>query len=293
MPIVALIAAAAALGSAVVGYVAQRASDEQAARLMAQARDEFGNLDLPKLEELAAAEIPPTELAKIRTNPAFEQAQMKALNKLMEVQESGGLTLQDQAKQNQAMDKVARQEGAGREAIRENMAARGTLGSGAELAMSLANQQDSASRANLVGMTTAANAQDRAFDAIMQGGKLASSMRDQEFGEKSRVAEARDLINKYNASRYNGVAQQAFDNKLRKTAGMNGMTAGLAADTRAAGQRDARAIGAVGNAVSQGAAAVGTYGGKNQDTSQYALSPAPLVNADEEDEWGNPFPRRN
>lgn len=263
MWVAALVAAAASIGSAIIAARAQSASEEQARALLERARNELGELDLPTLEQLAGQELPPTELAKIQTDPKYKQAQLAALDKLQEISDSGGMTMQDTAVLDAAMGKVARQEGAGREAIRQNMASRGVLGSGAELAMSLQNQQDSAQRANTIGLDVAGRAQARAYDAILNRGQLAGQMHQQEYNEKSKAAQAQDLINRYNATRKSNAAQQDFENRFKVTSARNGMTGQIADSARRQGQIASNAAGAAGNAVNQGAMAYATYAGQS------------------------------
>lgn len=275
MWVAALIAAGAAIGSAVIGYAAQRSGEDKARQLLLAAQDEYGKINLPKLEELVAAELPPTELAKLRTDPTLLQAQNRALDKMLEIEQAGGMTLGDLASQAEAMSKVSRRESAGRNAIREDMAARGTLGSGAELAMALDNQQDAAERAQRVGMDTAARAQDRALQAILKRGEMATARRDQDYREKSEAAKAQDLINRYNGQRMSNARQQYFDNQMRLTAAKTGRTDALAASARREGEANARLAGGVGSAVSNAAMAAGTYGASNNYGADFSKDTNP------------------
>jgi hypothetical protein len=259
-------------GSAIAGANAKNFSEEQAQALLAQARDEFGKIDLPTLEQLAGEALPPTELAKIKTDPRLQQAQYAALDKLGDYSQ-GGMTLQDQSTLNAAMGKVSRTEGAGRNAIQENMAARGTLGSGAELAMSMNNQQAAANRANSAGLDVAGRAQERALDAIMKRGELGGRMREQDYREQSRKAEAQDIINKYNGTRKANAYGSDFRNKMELTRAKNGMTGGIADSILRQGQNNANMAGGVGSAINQGAGAFGNY--LNTAPTQPATGPYP------------------
>lgn len=160
----------------------------------------YENMSPAEQEAALAQEVGFSEMSGVNASPILKDAQMKALASFEDIQESGGLTLQDRAAQNQALNQSARQEAAGRAAIENNMAARGTLGSGAELAMSLSNQQASADRGARLAENTAASAQARYFDSILAQGNMAGQMRDQDVGEQTQKAKAADMIAQYNAA---------------------------------------------------------------------------------------------
>lgn len=185
---------------------------------------DFEKMPPAEQEKFAEQQLGPSEFAKLKASPALQDAQMRALAQFDEIQDAGGLTLADQAAQNKLLNKSARAEASGRNAIQQNMAARGTLGSGSELAMSLANAQASADRGNQNAMDTAAQAQNRVLDSIMAEGNMATGMRTQDFGEKSAKARAADEIARYNAQaiergqiQRNAQNQQAYENKFRQT----------------------------------------------------------------------------
>jgi hypothetical protein len=77
-------------------------------------------------------------------------------------------------------------------------------GSGLELLAQLQNQQDSATRASARDTDVAAQAQQRALDALIQGGTVAGNIRNQDFNEAAQRANAQDA-----AARFNAQKQQA------------------------------------------------------------------------------------
>lgn len=266
-----------ALGKAFGG----KGDREEAEKQMRKALAEYG-FGPSEIEEVIAQELGPSAYENIDVDPMYKDAQTRALNSFLEMEQAGGLTLADQAAQNKVMNKVARQESAGRAAITNDMAARGTLGGGAELAMKLKNQQDGASRANEVGMDTAANAQRRYFDSILARGNMAGNMRDQEFGEKSRAAEAADRIAQYNADmRYRANVQRnadrarEFDQKMRRADARSGVRAGIAGQKRQDAKSTQEMWGGIGSGVNQG---IGTYA--NYKQGQQGLK-------DEDDDYGS------
>ncbi len=284
-------------GVQVLGGVAGEAFSAQdretQQRLLQQATDEFGKVNLPKLQQLVGEQVGPTELGKVQVDPELQRMQRGALDELMNVARSGGMTLEDKANLNRVEGQVARTESAGRGRIAEDMAARGISGGGAELAMQLANNQGASNRAAQGGLETAAAAQRRALDAMMQGGRLAGDMRGQDYDEKARAAQAQDLINRYNAdsrsgaARYNaGLAQQQYENQMRQA---QGKATGLRDQAGYAGQRadDTRALwNGLGTAGNRATSAAGRNAGGQ---SSGRPSQPPLTGTEQDDDWQNPY----
>ncbi len=101
------------------------------------------------------------------------------------------------------------------------MASRGTLDSGAQLAMALQNQQQSANIMAAQGEHQAGQAQLRAYQAIQDRARLAGQGLDRDWRQKSEAARAQDSINAGNAAIANaamthnaGIPQQNFNNQL-------------------------------------------------------------------------------
>lgn len=185
--------------AAVVGELMAQGKREEAQQYLQQAEASMDATQIPELQRAVAEQIGSTAFEQIKTDPALRRAQMGALSKLGQIAEEGGMTLEDKAALNQITGQLSRQQAGARQAIMENMAARGTLGSGAELAQRLSAQQESAQQASQRGLDVAAMAQRRALDAIMQRGQLGGSIRAQEYGEASNRAQAQDAIARYNA----------------------------------------------------------------------------------------------
>jgi len=150
----------------------------------------------PRMQEMVQAG--PSRMEGISTDPNLRAAQLKALEQLQSMGE-GGLTAGDRFTMEQIAQDEARRERGARDAIMQNMQSRGVQGSGLELAQMLGAQQGAAERRSMRDLGVEAQAQQRALDAIMQAGELGGSIRGQEFGEKSDIASAADIINRYNA----------------------------------------------------------------------------------------------
>lgn len=220
------------LGSVAGGLSANAAGApdrEQARRILEMMLEKYGQLKTPELQDAPAEELGDTALAGLSTDPRLQEAQYGSLDALKQIQDMGGLTLEDRAALNKVQGQTARQESAGRASIANDFASRGQLGSANQLAMAMSNQQNSANRVAEAGENTAATAQRRYFDSILQRGRLGGEMDDRQYRQKSDAARARDLIAQHNAAartdaaRYrNNVANQRFSNSM----GLAGAQAG-------------------------------------------------------------------
>lgn len=275
--------------ASLIGELMAGGKEAEARKVMAEAAKMYDAVELPKLEQAVAQELGPSAFESIAVDPAYKSAQLDALNRLSQIAEEGGMTLADKAAMNQITGQLARRDAAARGAIREDMQARGTLGAGAELASRLAAQQESSQIASERGLGVAAQAQQRALDAIMNRGAMAGDIRRQEYGEQSDLARSRDLINQYNAAAreraqgYNlGLSQREFENQMRRTGAQANARLGQGTQMmgEAQGIRQAAAgYGTAGGKVAQAAAMSGMEGGPSGSGASgagYAL-----------DEYGN------
>lgn len=265
----ALIAAAVSLAAQLI----ERDDKQQAFNVLQNLKDRIGHTNLPLLEKAVAEQLGPSALAGLSADSNLVNAQMAALNKLQDVSDAGGFDLADQAALNKVGNRVARQETAGRNAITNNMAARGVGGSGAEFAMQLANNQASASRMGQEGLDLAGMAQRRALEAIMQRGRMAGDMRQQDWAERSQAARAKDEIDRYNASareRANGynreISQRNFENIQRKQALEQGIAMPQYQGQRQDAERNAAYMSGTGAAVAKGINDYGQANGEWKDS---------------------------
>ncbi len=254
-----------------IGNLFRGGQIDEANKLRAQAAQVFG--DVPQLG--------PTAFSEIKTDPRYADAQNHALDQLLSMEQGGGYTLADKAALNKIQNETAGRETANRAGILENMQARGVASSGATLASELAGEQGAANRASQAGTDTAAQAQARYFNAIMGRGQLGGQIRTQDYGEKSKEAAAKDLISRYNAD-------QSWNKANAKAQGMYNQANSIAGE----GDRTGQIIGGVGNAVggfmeeqAQRNYLKDVYGNHTSD----GLTAPPLVNAEEEQPWTNPY----
>jgi len=135
---------------------------------------------------------------QINEDPSLRNAQLQALSQLQEITDSGGLTAMDKAQINEIQGAMNQQERGSRNAIMQNAQSRGVANSDMAMASQMLNQQESAQRGSQQGMDVAAQAQQRALDAIAQSGQLGGQIRGQDFGQNAQKAQAQDMINQFN-----------------------------------------------------------------------------------------------
>lgn len=247
-----VIGAGITVGGLVLGKVLEGKSEDEQRRLLSQAVDEYGNIDMPRLEKIAVEELGPSEYAKIKNDPSLRKTQTDSLAELRRIYEGGGKTLGDEANMQADLSRSAQLERSSREGIRDEMNARGTMGGGSELMMRLKASSDGANRNAQSGLQTAARREARASDSILSAGKLGGDIRGQDFSEAAAKASAQDSVNRYNtdarqkAAYYNaGLPQQQFDNQMRVAAGKANAYNGQATQEAASAQRNREFIGGV------------------------------------------------
>lgn len=196
----AIIGGLVEMGGNIIGQLISEGKVKEAEDLLYRAAKDNVPLDPPSLNEYAMQVLGDSEFKKIMGDPSLREAQMHALDKMREIEDAGGLTLEDKAVLNKQLNETARRESGQRQLITEQMNARGTGGSGAELAMQLANAQGAADRNNQAGLDVAGMAQKRYFDAIRARGQMAGDLRGQDFNEASSVAHAQDMRDQFNNS---------------------------------------------------------------------------------------------
>lgn len=252
-------AAGQAVGGAIGGANANAERDAQRRML-----EKFlAENPVPNLPEVLAEQLGASAMEGVgaQMDPRLKQEQYGTLDALDAYSKDGG-TAETRAVMSRMLGDLARQEGAGRNAVLNSMRSRGVSGSGAELAAQLHNQAQSADRAQSAGLDQAAQQQRRMLDAVLKKGQMAGEMRRQDYGEATDAARARDMISQYNAQGrekakyYNAsLPAQKYGMQLQRGNLINGVAAqhGQAAD-RAAAQGAG-----VGQAFGQAASGIGDY----------------------------------
>lgn len=263
------------LAGSEAGRAASQMDRDQVMRLIQGAVDEYGKIHVPTLQKLVLEKAPDTQLAGIQDDPTYRTQQNEADAQLGSIIDSGGLTLSDKAALNAIRNRSARTAAAGRNAITNQMAARGTLDSGAQLGMQLDENSRSANELASADEATAGQAQMRAFEAIRERARNAGAGLDRSYRQKSDAARAQDAINAGNAAiantanMYNaGLPQQNFRNEM-ELAGGRAAPAYALAGAKAANAKDTeQRYAAMGNI---GAQVPGSFRPSNSAASSSAL----------------------
>ena len=207
-------------------------------------------------QNLTAQQLGPSALASIQPDAAARGDQQAAISQLGDIANSGGLELSDRNALNQLEQTESRNNAARGNSLANQFAARGQLGGGAQLAMDLAGNQNAATNANQQGESIAAQAQQRAMQAVLNKGAAARSMANDDYARKQAAAQAADSIAAHNASmrtdasKYNNtLAGQNLEDQYKKLQGETGVTTATNnALLGQAGQSAANSVGA-GNAL--------------------------------------------
>lgn len=219
----------------------------------------------------AAMNLGPSAMEGVSLDPRLQQAQFAALQQLSDIGQTG-MTPAEAAALRQAQTEAQAQAQAKSSQIMQEFARRGQGGSGMELAARLQTAQGAGNQAAANSASIMQQAQSRALQAIANQASLGGQMGQQQFGQQSDVARAKDLINQYNTAnqqsvqqrnvgatnvasqqnlanrqnlanattatqnqqqQYNkGLIQQQFNNQMSRASGLAGQYGGIA-DTRA------------------------------------------------------------
>lgn len=278
-------------------------------KLLQQALDETGKINIPKLQRLIAYQMPPTELAKIALDPSWKEASQSAMAALQQRADAGGLTLADKKALNDVIA-VANQNTASQNArVKEDFSRRGGFNQNQELLSSLVNNSAATKAANDAAQTTAANAQKYGYQAVLDKASLGMKSNQQEYDQAYNKAHAQDVINQYNttqkteADKYNNtLSQWETERELEKqrmrneTLGLMGGAKVTQGNTKAGtvgsiATDASRVIGAAGQLFgggsnpSLGADSTGTYTPGASSTDTAPISPGTLELDPELADW--------
>lgn len=190
-----------------------------------QALAQFAGIELPKVSDMEvfleqlqnagnynpvleqAIGLGPSAMEGLALNPEMRAKQMEAL-KIFADRALTGMTPEDKMGMDLAFTGALGSGRANEGRILQEMQSRGMGGSGAELIARLNNSQNATEAARRQGVEQALASQQAKMNAA--GGYLsgAGQLRSQDFGEQSQVAQAKDLISRYNNSMSNAAQQR-------------------------------------------------------------------------------------
>ena len=214
-------------GGALLGLAGQQQGQAAARRSQQEAQDILNAVPLPILQKYypelykqvvalspemeAAQTLGPSAMESVAVDPALRQAQINALLKLQSIGDQGGMTATDQARLAQIQSEQAAALRGQTGAIQQNLATRGLSGGMSELVARNIAAQESANRAAQQGLDVKAQAEQRALQAIMNAGQLGGQIGAQEFGQQSQIAQAKDIINKFNVSNLQDIQRRNIE----------------------------------------------------------------------------------
>lgn len=307
------------LGGAMGANSAKKARAAQQ-RYLNEMRQLYGMIDIPSIEdqqinllppelvgqmspeEIQALTLGPAAMEDVAADPEAIASQEEALAQISELAE-GGVTEADKATMREIRRDVGQSAKTRRDAILSEMAQRGVLGSGMELAAQLKGEQQATQTESEAADRAIQAAQARAMQALAQKGSMSGQMRSQSFGEEAARRQAEDAISRFNVANQQNIMaqnvaarnqaqltnlqarqaienerarlrnvqeqhnkallQQQFQNEMAKAAGMSGAASAAA---QAAGQQ---ATGAAQMGAGMVSAGMGMVGSAFSPQSQY------------------------
>jgi hypothetical protein len=149
----------------------------------------------------------PSSYGNITVDPQLRAAQTIELAQLQQLG-STGLTASDRAALMQIQQQTSGQAQALNQSALANAASRGMAGGGAEMAARLMGGQGAANQGAQAGLNVAAQAQQKAIQAIASGGALGGQMEAQQYGEDVQKAASSDAISRFNVANRQNVYSQ-------------------------------------------------------------------------------------
>jgi len=253
-----IIAGAAALAGGMMGANEARAGRESAEAAQKRALALLQAVETPSVEEqkaileelrvigeynpeaLQAIGLDPSAMEQVSADPAVVQQQMDALKQVSEVAE-GGYTEGDKAAMRDVKREVNQNARARQKSILNEMAQRGVLGSGMELAAQLKGDQQSIDAEASASNKAIQQAQARALQAATMKGSMAGQLRSQDVGEQTAAARAKDAINQFNvANRQRVMGQNVAGRNQAQAANLAAQQAASDANIRMRNQNELR-----------------------------------------------------
>lgn len=203
-------AAGGDLIGSLIGEAMARGDYEEAARLRAQAAQQYEGIGLPGEQ----AKLGPSAYEGVGTDPRIRDARMTAMQRMLGIGMEGGMDLESRAALQEAQQQAGGFESQQRGAILDAAQRRGTLSAGTNVAAQLQASQAGANRVAQAGTQAASDARSRAMQALMASGSLGAGLERDDYGQKANLADRRDAITEFNARNAQAFAQQRFGNQM-------------------------------------------------------------------------------
>lgn len=200
-----------------------------------------------------------SQLAGAAADPHAIEAQNRALDQMMGIYDAGGYTDAERAQMQLAERDAANFARSQRLGVERDAAARGIRGSGLELMGALDAEQAGANRASDYANQIAIAGQQRALEALAQGGTWAGQIRGQSFDEDATRRSAADDWAQYRTGligarqqQAGDAAQQTFNNQVVGTQGLTGQQTTVANANTQEANANAQQAGAIAQTIAGG-----------------------------------------
>lgn len=232
----------------IIGQLMANGKMAEVGRLRQEAMARYGNTNLSTLEALVREQLGPSKIGGVQMDQKYKSAQDSALDKLMGIANADGMDAQSMAKLNDAKQAAFGVERGMRGAAEQGLARRGQWNSGAAVSSALGAAQGGADRAYQGSVASASDASQRALEALMAGGRMASGLGQNDLAQKNLAAGSEDRIAQFNLGHKTDGEQALIDAKLRLANAQNGVGDQQAGDIANQATRDANLARGVGKA---------------------------------------------
>lgn len=167
-------------------------------------------------EDYATILQQPSAFLNIDIDQTGRNAEIAALSQMQDIANEGGRDAQYRAAMNDATNQTNQHLQGQSGSILQNAAERGALNSNMTTAAQLANAYAGNANAANASVNAAAQAEQRALQAIAESATLGGQINQQDFSQAAQKAQAIDAINRYNAQ--NSQAQANMNTQGRNIA---------------------------------------------------------------------------
>lgn len=241
------------IGTAAFSEWWSKADNKKRQELQEQAQQIYAGMSPPQIAALQAQQVSDTDVRGVDvTGGANRALRDRALQRIMEMGEQGGMDPGSMLALEQARRAGAAQSAQGQAAVRQEFARRG-LGGVGEAALQQQAQQAGAQNASMQGLQAASDARSRALQALSEGRAGSQQAVSADFDQQARRAESLARIAQFNAEMANrtnefnaGLQQQNWQNQLGLADRRYGATRDRAGDYESEAERKRRIAGGVG-----------------------------------------------
>jgi len=242
------------IGLSLIGRLQAQGDYDKAMAMWEKMAGDMDATQLPKFKAVSAQILGSSN--PVLVNSEGRQAQSRALSRLQQLGDEGGMDAQARLAQQQALSTSDQNAKANRGAIMQGYARRGMQNSGAEMAAQLQNASDSANGARDSSLSAASEARNRALQSLMGSANVAGQMRSGDVNIQQGNQAAENARQEFNAKmvsatdRYNNDAElQNALAKLKRQQMVNEARGGLANKIYARGQQTAGDYASMGRAM--------------------------------------------